>query len=75
MNFISYHKSFISLFFLKGGPACGKTPAMNLIRNCVHQVDLFNSVELECSQIINAGTVEGLLHYMKKLGEYEKQFF
>ncbi len=41
---------------------------MNLIQNNVLKIDSFNLVDPQQSQLINAGTVEGLLHYMSKLG-------
>ena len=39
-----------------------------MLKNNVQLIENFNQIEPEKSQIINAGTVEGLLHYMKHLG-------
>lgn len=47
-------------------PATGKSPAMNIIRNILTDIDEFEGVTPKDSHIVNSGTVEALVFYLEK---------
>ena len=61
-------ESFSLYTVLIADPATGKSPAMNLVRNLLTDIEEFDGVDEEDSPQTTQATVEDLIHYMKKNG-------
>jgi hypothetical protein len=63
-------ESFSLFTVLVADPATGKSPAMNLIRNILIDIEEFDGISEEDSPQTTQATVEALIHYMKKNGSF-----
>jgi hypothetical protein len=63
-------ESFSIYCVLIADPATGKSPAMNMVRNIVSDIELFDNVGEDESPQTTQATVEALIYYMKKNGVF-----